>query len=131
MTLNELTGKTCWIGLSYFNLQGELLKQSQLGGTVRSADAVDGIAIELLPAPNAPKDELAVNAKPPQFKLPPELSCWFNAPKGKYRDAHSGMNLENPDYLVTWDIHQTKETMQEGKHEWWEWVPRAVPPTVG
>jgi len=63
------------------------------------------------------------------FILPPTLNCWFVAPKGSY--PVQGNKVENPDFLVTWDIHQTQKDSEEGQHEWWDWVPRTAPPQVG
>ena len=34
MELKDLIGKTCVIGLSYFDQQGELMKQTQYAGSV-------------------------------------------------------------------------------------------------
>jgi hypothetical protein len=124
MTLNDLINKHCLIGLSYFNLKGDLLKQSQLCGKVVTVDSEEGISIELLPRPGA-------ETKVPIFKLPPNLIAWFTAPKGTYSDSETGSSLTDPDYLVTWDIHQTKDDTAEGEHEWWEWIPRTEPPQVG
>lgn len=126
MKLTDLHQKTCLIGLSYFNESGAPLKQSQLAGTVVSSNAEDGISIELFAAPttDAQKPE-----KPAVFILPPTLTCWFKAPAGQY--PVQGQKVENPDFLVTWDIHQTQKDSEEGQHEWWDWVPRTVPPQVG
>lgn len=125
MTLTDLLNKTCLIGLSYFDLDGELLKQSQLCGTVIGSDAEEGISVNLQ-GKAAPAGE-----KEPVFILPPTLSAWFTAPPGHYRNPESGVDIKNPDYLVTWDIYKTKKDTPEGEHEWWEWVPRTVAPQVG
>lgn len=126
MQLTDTHGKTCLIGLSYFDLDGSELKQSQLVGKVVKSDSEEGISVELLPAPNA---EPLGNSKAAVFILPPTLSCWFVAPEGHYRNDQ--VDVENPDYLVTWDIHKTQKDTPEGEHEWWEWVPRTAPPEVG
>ncbi|NIB40868.1 hypothetical protein HBA55_14800 [Pseudomaricurvus alkylphenolicus] len=125
MTLLDLINKTCLIGLSYFDLDGELLKQSQLCGTVIGADEEQGISVQLQGQP------VAEGEKPPVFILPPNLSPWFIAPEGHYKNAESGVDIQNPDYLVTWDIYKTVKDTPEGEHEWWEWVPRTAPPQVG
>ena len=129
MTLQELIDKQCLIGLSYFNTDGEVLKQSQLCGSVITVDEEEGISIQLYPAPQ--KEKSAVADKPPIFKLPPTLTAWFAAPKGEYRDSETGSLILDPDFLVTWDIHQTKDDSVEGQHEWWEWRPRTESPQVG
>lgn len=123
MQLEDLPGKTCVIGLSYFGLEGELLKQSQCAGTVSAVDGELGISVQLQHSDPA--------VAQPVFMLPPNLACWFKAAPGRYRHADTGMDMLNPDYLVTWDIHRTQRNTAEGKHEWWEWVPNTVAPQVG
>ncbi|WP_372749939.1 hypothetical protein, partial [Litorivivens sp.] len=114
--LADLVGKSCVLGLSYYNPAGEVLNQRMLAARVQSAGD-EGIVLRPL------QDER-------DFTLPPELSCWFIAPKGTFTDSEE-QTIENPDFLVTWDVHRKKETGDEGEHEWWEWVPCTVPPTVG
>ena len=123
MQLEELIGKTCVIGLSYFGLEGELLKQSQCGGTVSAIDHEMGISVQL--------HHTDPTVSQPVFILPPNLAAWFKALPGHYRYAETGMDMLNPDYLVTWNIFRTKGTAKEGQHEWWEWVPNTVAPQVG
>ncbi|MFL0796443.1 MAG: hypothetical protein K6L73_03005 [Cellvibrionaceae bacterium] len=132
MQLTDLLNKTCLIGLSYFDTKGELLKQSQLAGTVIEADEEQGISIKLFAVESEQSaNEAKEKEKDPTFILPPNLSPWFIAPPGHYKNAESGIDLENPDYLVTWDIHQTQKETPDGDHQWWEWVPRTANPTVG
>ncbi len=121
--LDDLVDKKCLIGLSYFDVNGALLQQSQLCGTVVATDHADGIAVQL--------NESAGAGKPAVFMLPPDLSAWFHAPVGRYRDAASGVAIDNPDFLVTWDVHKTKKDTPQGQHEWWQWIPRTAPPDVG
>jgi len=127
MQLSDLLQKTCLIGLSYFDTEGVLLKQSQLAGTVVAVDAEEGISIELNATPSTDTND----GKPAVFHLPSSLSAWFVAPPGHYRNAEQQLDILNPDYLVTWDIRKTKKGTAEGQHEWWEWVPRTAPPQVG
>lgn len=123
MQLTDILDHTCLIGLSYFERDGSLLKRSQLAGRVSKADAEEGITIKLQHSdPGAPAAD---------FILPPNLDAWFKAPPGRYRNPASGVDIENPDYLVTWDIHRMQEQREDGRHEWWEWVPNLVPPQVG
>jgi hypothetical protein len=67
----------------------------------------------------------------PVFMLPPNLDAWFKAAPGHYRHAESGMEMLNPDFLVTWNIHRTQSNKAEGQHEWWEWLPNTTAPQVG
>lgn len=123
MELADVQGKTCVVGLSYFDSNGDLLRQAQLAGTVQKINAEMGITLTLQHAdPNVPAAE---------FILPPDLQAWFKAPPGHYRHAPSGVDIQNPDFLVTWDIHRKRNTTAEGQHEWWDWVPNTTPPQVG
>lgn len=114
--LSDLEGKRCIAGLSYFDPAGDLLSQRTLAATVVSASDA---GIVLRPLQND-RD----------FTLPPELSPWFIAPPGRYQDSDN-VQLDNPDFLVTWNVHRKKSTHQSGQHEWWDWVPCTTPPTVG
>lgn len=122
MQLEDLIDKTCVVGVSYFDLDGALMKQNQYCGQVVKLDAEDGISIRLR------HSDAAVEQA--EFILPPNLDAWFKAPPGHYRHAPSGVDIENPDYLVTWDVHRTQDNAAEGQHEWWEWVPNTERPTV-
>ncbi len=123
MQLQDLLGKTCVIGLSYFGLEGELLKQSQCCGTVILVDKEQGISVQL-----QHRDPTVTQ---PIFILPPNLDAWFRAAPGHYRHAETGMDMLNPEFLVTWDIHRTQGNAAEGQHEWWEWLPNTAAPQVG
>lgn len=123
MQLADLPGKTCVIGVMYFGAEGELLKQAQYAGEVRKVDAEMGITVALRHT-----DPTAAAA---DFILPPNLAAWFKAPPGRYRHPPSGVDMENPDFLVTWNVHRHRGGTAEGQHEWWEWVPNTTNPTVG
>lgn len=125
MMLNKLEDtleKTCLIGLSYFDLQGNQLKQSLLTGQVKSVDAEMGITIALASSDESPGAD---------FIIPADLSCWFTAPQGEFHTSHTGVKVKNPDYLITWDIHQSKKGIKEGEQQWWQWQPRTETPVVG
>lgn len=123
MKLDDVLGKTCVIGVSYFDPEGALMKQTQFAGAVVKVDAEMGITIQLRHAD--------ASVEQAEFILPPNLAAWFKAPPGHYRHAPSGVDMLNPDFVVTWDVHRTRSTAAEGQHEWWEWVPNTEPPQVG
>ncbi|MEW6997564.1 hypothetical protein AADZ86_07660 [Colwelliaceae bacterium BS250] len=136
----QTMNKTCLIGLSYFDKEHNLLKQSMLAGTVISVDKEMGITVELLEATdNNLSKATQTNAKKngdkksAQFMLPANLDCWFIAPKGDFHTSTEGVKITNPDYLVTWDILQTKsqENIADGEQQWWEWQPRTTAPQIG
>ncbi|OUS31807.1 hypothetical protein A9Q98_02460 [Thalassotalea sp. 42_200_T64] len=137
LTLAQTINKTCLIGLSYFDTKKNLLKQTMLAGKVSAVDKEMGITVELLA--NAEKSQnngKSEHSKPANFILPANLSCWFIAPKGDFHTSQTGVKINNPDYLVTWDIHQTKENPDsnkpaDGDQQWWQWQPRTQPPQIG
>ena len=121
MTLNDLLNKTCLIGLTYVDCKGEVLKISQFAGKIKSVDEKKGIDVQL---------NVNGDLQEESFTLPPGLSAWFKAPEGHYKNTENQVDIKNPDYFVTWDIVKKKDETPEGEHEWWEWHPRVVPPTV-
>jgi len=133
--IEDTLNKSCLIGLSYFNVQGEQLKQNILAGRVIEVDSEMGITIELSTSePSTSNNDKKQRAN---FILPIDLSCWFNAPKGEFHTSQKGVKIVNPDYLVTWDIYQTKQKQSESsdkpdsEQQWWQWRPRTQSPNVG
>lgn len=139
-TIEDTLHKTCLVGLSYFDVQGEQLKENILAGRVVKADSEMGITVELS------TDSLDANStqKAAHFILPTDLSCWFTAPKGEFHTSQKELKIINPDYLVTWDIYQTTaqknkkanndnsgEVITDSQQQWWKWVPRTQSPNVG
>lgn len=132
ITLESIIGKTVLVGLSYYDKDGELLQTRQLSGKVVETDDEKGIAIKLPIAPEASSNEAhQEEPKNEHFVLPSSLSCWFKAPPGHYKNPTNQIDITDPDFLVTWDIHQKQEQVDEGDHQWWEWVPNTVSPEVG
>ena len=131
-TLEDTLQKRCLIGLTYFDIDGKELKQQLLAGTVTAVDAEMGITLKLLAA-----DKKGEN-KEANFIIPATLSCWFKAPKGEFHTSHEQVKIIDPDFLVTWDIYQTKPQSKhqddkkagEGVQQWWKWYPRTEDPTV-
>ncbi|MDX1694418.1 MAG: hypothetical protein R3208_11695 [Ketobacteraceae bacterium] len=118
ISLSTILNHTVIVGLSYFDSEGNLVSQRQLGGVVIETDQEKGIAIKR----HGGSDQY--------FVLPASLLCWFHAPRGHFYDSESGALIENPDFLVTWDVFQQQEDVDEGNHQWWEWRPRTTPPQV-
>jgi len=111
-------GKVCLVGLSYFSAEGQLLQNKILAGIVTKISTEQGISLRL-------HGEDGVD-----FILPHDLTCWFIAPAGVFHTSN-GIKIQNPDYLITWDIYQCRAGKAEGEHQWWEWVPRQAPPSAG
>jgi hypothetical protein len=126
MKLEDLINKTCLIGLTYINSNGDVLKMAQYAGTVKEVDAEEGIKVNLMAVEGS---ETPAN-KTPNFHLPPSLDAWFVAPAGHFKNAQHNIDIENPDYFVTWDVVKKKDDTEEGQQEWWEWHPRTANPSV-
>ena len=126
MTLDDILDRTCLIGLSYFDEKKQLMHQTQSAGVVVSVDAENGISVRVKKNENGASNAIAKDSDQTIFVLPPHLAAWYQAPPGAYRDSDGNVLIENPDYLVTWDVHKTQAEKQ-GDHEWWEWLPSAAP----
>jgi len=140
--LEDTLQKKCLIGLTYFDVNGEQLKQTLLAGTVKSVD--DEMGITLILFINKSADTAKNNSakkKEAEFILPADTSCWFKAPKGDFHTSVENIKITNPDYLITWDIYQTKaqktadgakkSDIEDGEQQWWQWQPRTQKPQVG
>ena len=129
INIDNILNKTVLVGLSYFDKHGQLLQQRQLSGVVVESDEEKGIAIKLT-SQISNQGQNQQSETPEHFVLPSSLNCWFKAPPGHYKNPQQGVDIENPDFLVTWDIHQKQEEVEDGTHQWWEWVPNTVSPQV-
>jgi len=126
MTLDDIKNKTCLVGLTYLSANGDILKQTQVAGTVIKTDAEEGISIQLMLIAG----QQATTDKPAVFHLPPSLDAWHEATAGHFKNADHNIDITDPDYFVTWDIIKKKDDTPEGTHEWWEWMPRTSKPNV-
>jgi hypothetical protein len=115
--LAALLDKRALVGISYYDINGDTLQQRMLAGTVVRVTAKDGITLRQ-------SDEQ-------EFTSPSSTAPWFIAPAGNYKTG-DGEAVNNPDYLVTWDVHRCQDMDKpEGEHQWWEWVANTTPPSVG
>ncbi|MEX1668758.1 hypothetical protein AB4876_07530 [Zhongshania guokunii] len=115
--LAALLDKHALVGISYYDINGDTLQQRMLAGTVVRVTAKDGITLRQ-------SDEQ-------EFTIPSSTAPWFIAPAGNYKTG-DGEAVNNPDYLVTWDVHRCQDMDKpEGEHQWWEWVANTTPPSVG
>ncbi len=132
MKIEDVLNKTCLIGLSYINTNGDLLKQAQYAGTVIKVDAEEGMTVKLMaiPTEDGKAKTDSENKSTPNFHIPPSLEAWFIAPKGHYKNSEHNIDIVDPDYFVTWDIVKKRDDMEEGQQEWWEWHPQTQAPRV-
>ena len=126
MKIEDVLNKTCLIGLSYINTNGDLLKQAQYAGTVITVDKEEGITVKLdaIASEGKAGDKKGKATETPNFHIPASLDAWFIASKGHYID------IVDPDYFVTWDVVKKKDDTEEGQQEWWEWHPQSQAPRV-
>jgi hypothetical protein len=129
MRIEDVLNKTCLIGLSYINTNGDLLKQAQYAGTVIKVDAEEGMTVKLMAITTEGKAE-SKKTETPNFHIPASLDAWFIAPKGHYKNAEHQIDIVDPDYFVTWDVVKKKDDTEEGQQEWWEWHPQSQAPRV-
>ncbi len=94
----DMIGKIMLVGITYIKSHGELHSQSQFFGMVLSANAEEGIKLQLA-GQHAGKE----------YNLPPDTSCIWKAGPGVYTLSESKEKLDNPDYLCTWEIHQKND----------------------
>jgi hypothetical protein len=104
INIDDVSNKTCLIGLSYINTNGDLLKYA---GTVITVDKeecitvkLDAIASEGKAGDKKDKKADSGNKGTPNFHIPASLDAWFIAPKGHYKNAEHHIDIENPDYFV-------------------------------
>ncbi len=94
----SLLGKTVIIGLTYNTRAGDVDRQEQLYGIVRSTDPRTGIEVEL-----------AGRRFGETYWLPPQTSNFQRADPGNYRLRATGEEVINPDYITTWVINPPAE----------------------
>jgi hypothetical protein len=125
--LKDTLEKTCLVALSYFDSNNQALKQSVIAGKVIAVDKEVGITLMLFTENESLPESQNKTAK---LIIPADLSCWFTAPQGDFHTSNGEAKITNPDFLVTWDIHQTKEDKKEGEQQWWQWFPRTEAPQI-
>lgn len=137
--IQHTLGKNCLVGLSYFAADGEFIKQNILAGKVISVDQELGITLALYAQTHNSKKAAEQNSSgvtsDNHFIIPVDLSCWFKGPKGDFHTSNDRIKITDPDYLITWDVHQTKnknntKNTAEGEQQWWRWQPRIQQPQV-
>jgi len=117
--LRNILDKVVVVGLAYFDTNNQVLQQRQVSGTVVRVTPNDGITLRF-------RDGRS------EFNLPSDTSCWFKAPKGSYSVEGDSEKVVNPEFLVTWNVCRVQDmSKKEGEHEWWEWRPNTVSPSVG
>ena len=85
-------GKTVLVGISVFSKAGELLEKYQYFGEIVSID-----------------DVISIKTYDGEIEtLPPDLKSLKKAPKGIYTLKANGKQIENPDYISTWNVNRAE-----------------------
>ncbi len=89
--VSTVVGKYLVIGLTYVDHQGEVTHQAQLHGRV---DRVEKHCLII----KGPSGE--------EFSMPADIRAIEPATPGLYRFRSTGECVEDPDFMMTWTIHQ-------------------------
>ena len=94
-------GKRLLVGLTYVDIDDEekILKREQLFGEIKRYSANDGLTLERSDGKG-------------EFTLPPDLEVLEKADPGRYK-LTSGLLIINPDYIATWRLLTTKESIED------------------
>ena len=93
---NQIIDKYILIGISYIAPNGELESQQQLHGIVKSTSEADGMIVDLCGVYKGEK-----------LCLPPDTSSITAAEPGTYKLSNTAEEIENPDYLCTYQVHKS------------------------
>lgn len=88
---NDLVGKTVIVNLSYIDMSGKFLTDSEYYGTIVEASQTHGIIIE----------RYGINDK---VALPPQLDNFHPAPPGQYHLQKAQITVTNPDFVSNWRV---------------------------
>ncbi len=91
----DLPGKLLLIGLSFTDAKGDLKRQEQCWGRVTSVDSRAGISLVLEGSRHGEN-----------FSLPPDTRSIKPARPGDYHLRSTGEVVSNPDYMVTFVVHE-------------------------
>ncbi|PXA83279.1 hypothetical protein DMC25_18180 [Caulobacter sp. D4A] len=97
-----LPGKTILVGLTFLDADGEIEAVEQFHGVILSAEADEGILVDLL----GEEDDGDT------YLLPPQTSNIQAAQPGTYTLAN-GEVLENPDFVSNWTIQGPEDPANE------------------
>jgi hypothetical protein len=94
---DSFLGKHILVGVTYKDHAGQELRRQQLHGVVEHASP-EGIRISLRGANQGQS-----------WNMPPDLRAISRANPGIYTLHSTGEQIENPDLLATWEIHEPQK----------------------
>jgi hypothetical protein len=92
--LSSYVGKLVMVGITRVNAAGEAVAQLQYHGRIQDIGE-EGIRIE------TPDGK--------QMMLPPAIESLQPAPPGEYRERSSGVVVNDPDLVSSWEIREPAE----------------------
>ena len=95
---SELIGKLVLVGLTHCNSDGSVDRQEQFFGIVQSAHKSAGVLLNL-------KGTRAGC----RYNLPPDLRSYFKASPGNYRLRSTNEVVTDPDFTVTFSVHEQRK----------------------
>ena len=123
MVLNDLLGKTCLIGLSYFDDRERFSKKIQHSGRIVHVDGEMGVSVEILATSDEASLVDAIDVDGVKFFiLPSTLSPWVETSSSICVSEKYSLSSDSPDYLVDWEIYQRNSYGRR----WLEWQPIVV-----
>lgn len=87
-----MIGKTVLVSLTCMNDFGDLEAFEQYAGKILRINNEEGLVLK--------REDTQE-----EFNLPPDLDHYIPAKKGDYKLAESATIINDPDYLVEWDIY--------------------------
>lgn len=127
MKIEDVLNKTCLIGLSYINTNGDLLKQAQY--EVPLSQRIRKKALLLSSTPLKVQRKVR-SPRRRNFTFMLHQMFGLQRLKATHKNVEYHINLENPDYFVTWNAVKKEDDTEEGQQEWWEWHPQSQAPRV-
>ena len=100
MNDSSFLGKTVLIGITFLDVQGQLIEQFQTFGRIVSVDQRKGIVIERSDGTG-------------RFGIPPGVQYLHAAQPGEYRLNSSGEIVVNPDFISTWTVERSNALLAE------------------
>lgn len=91
LDVSTTIGKYIIVGLTYVNHQGEVTHQAQFHGRV---ERIEGHCLII----KQPSGE--------EFSMPADVRAIKPAAPGLYRFRSTGECVEDPDFMMTWTVHQ-------------------------
>jgi len=85
-------GKHLLVGITYLDHNDNFIEQKQVHGIILRINEIEGVVLRLKTGE--------------EFKLPPDLRGFQQAPKGEYRLRSTGEIVVDPDLISNWTFNR-------------------------